>query len=379
MDFRGEITVTPVQDDAALQEFLRLPWSIYRNDPHWVPPILSHQRQFLDKKHGPFFEIGEAQYFLAQVHGRSAGRISAHVNRLHDESHGPDTGFFGFFESTPDQEVASALFEAAAAWLRERGKTRLVGPLNFCIYDEMGLLVEGFDSMPALLQTHNPPYYEGLLTTWGFRKAFDWHAYKLTHFRKSALPDMERQLAEILRGQNLVLRTLLPGELTRRADEIYELFNEAWSRNWGHVPLTRRQFQDFLDQIKLLLRPQLVNLVLDHDRLVGFGICLPDINPLIQKLNGRLSLWGKLRLLYEAKYRPIHKLRALVIGVSQPYQRRKLHNAIILFCHMYLIRHHPCEIVDFSLIPENLRHWIKVLLAYGIQRYKVFRVFEREI
>ena len=379
MDFRGVIKVAPVQDDAALQEFLRLPWSIYRNDPLWVPPILSHQREFLDKERGPFFEFGEAQYFLAQVDGRPAGRISAHVNRLHDESHGPDTGFFGFFESIPDQEVASALFEAAAAWLRERGKTRLVGPLNFCIYDEMGLLVEGFDSMPALFQTHNPPYYEGLLTTWGLRKAFDWHAYKLTHFRKAALPEMERQLDNILRGQNLVLRALLPGELTRRAEEIYQLFNEAWSRNWGHVPLTRRQFQDFLDQIKILLRPQLVNLVLDHDRLVGFAISLQDINPLIQKLNGRLSLWGKLRLLYEAKYKPIHKLRALVIGVSQPYQRRKLHNAMILFKHMYLIRHTHCKVVDFSLIPENLRHWIKVLLAYGIQRYKVFRVFAREI
>ena len=121
-----------------------------------MPPILSQQRQFLDPKRGSFFEIGEARYFLAYQDGRPVGRLSAHINRLHDTCHGPETGFFGFFESIQDQDVAAALFEAAAAWLREHGKTRLVGPLNFGIYDEMGLLVEGFDSMPVHVPDPQP-------------------------------------------------------------------------------------------------------------------------------------------------------------------------------------------------------------------------------
>lgn len=377
MDCHGGIKIAPVQDDAAFREFLRLPWSIYQNDPYWVPPILSHQREFLDKDHGPFFEFGEAQYFLAYVDGRPAGRISAHINRLHDEHHGPDTGFFGFFEAIPDQQVATALLEAAAAWLRERGKTRLVGPLNFCIYDEMGLLVEGFDSMPAMFQTHNPPYYEEQLTAWGLSKAFDWHAYRLR--LDADIPAMERRLEEILKGETVVLRDLIPGELHRRAEEVFNLFNEAWAPNWGHVPLTRRQFQDLLDQIKIVLRPGLVSLALDGDRLVGFGIALPDLNPAVQKLNGRLSLWGKLRLLYEAKYKPVQKIRAMVVGISQKYQGRKLHHAMIMRSYIYAVKHTPCRDVDFSLIPENLRHWIKVIRFFGGQRYKVFRVFEREI
>jgi GNAT superfamily N-acetyltransferase len=377
MEIHGGIKIAPVQDEAAWREFLELPWRLYRDDPYWVPPVLSHQRDFLDKKRGPFFEIGEAQYFLARVDGQPAGRISAHINRLHDEYQGPGTGFFGFFESIPDPRVATGLLEAAAAWLRARGRSRLVGPLNFGIYDEMGLLVEGFDSMPAMFQTHNPPYYEELLTAWGLGKAFDWHAYRL--ILNADIPAMERRLEEVLRGQEVVVRDLLPGEMNRRAEEVFNLFNEAWTPNWGHVPLTRRQFQELFDQVKIMLRPGLVSLALEGDRLVGFGIAMPELNPLIKELNGRLSLWGKLRLLYWAKYKPIRQVRAMVVGLSQKYQGKKLHHAMIMRSYIHTVKHTPCRYCDFSLIPENLRHWIRVIRLFGGQRYKVFRVFEREI
>jgi len=378
MQFSGEITVAPVQNDATLWEFLRLPWRIYQEDPHWVPPILSQQRQFLDPRHGPFFEIGEARYFLASRNGRPIGRLSAHINRLHDTYHGPETGFFGFFESIPDQDVAAALFEAAAAWLRQRGKIRLIGPLNFCIYDEMGLLVEGFDSMPAIFQTHNPPYYQELLTSLGFVKAMDWHAYKITN-RDVDLEAMQRRLADILDGQDIEVVSYNPKEVDRRADEIFQLFNVAWEPIWGHVPLTRRQFDGMLEMVRPCLRPEMAYILLDHNRVAGFGIGLPDLNPLIRKLNGRLTLWGKLRLLYWARYRPVHKVRAMVVGISQPYQRRRLHLALILRSYIYLVKHTPCQMADFSLIPENLTPWIKVIRAIGGQRYKVFRVFEKPI
>jgi hypothetical protein len=378
MNSNGEITVSPVQNDATLSEFLRLPWRIYQEDPYWVPPILPQQRRFLDPRYGSFFEIGEAQYFLAHKNGQPVGRLSAHINRLHDTYHGPETGFFGFFESIPHPEVAAALFEAAAAWLRERGKTRLVGPLNFCIYDEMGLLVEGFDSMPAMFQTHNPPYYQDLLTSLGFVKAMDWHAYKLI-LKEEKLEALQRLHDEIMRRQTVEVLTYSPKEVDRRADEVFQLFNQAWEPNWGHVPLTRRQFDEIFEMVRPCLRPELAFVVLDHDRVVGFTIGLPDLNPLIHKLNGNLTLWGKLRLLYWAKYRPIHKVRAMVVGISQPYQGRRLHLAMILRSYIYTVKHTPCRIADFSLIPENLKPWIKVIKAIGGQRYKVFRVFEKPI
>jgi hypothetical protein len=378
MKLTGEIMVSPVEHDAALWEFLRLPWHIYQGDPYWVPPILSEQQKFLDPQRGPFFEIGEARYFLASRDGRPVGRLSAHINRLHDQYHGPETGFFGFFESVQDQAVAAALFTTAADWLRERGKTRLVGPLNFCIYDEMGLLVEGFDSMPVLFQTHNPPYYEGLLTSLGFVKAMDWHAYKITS-RNVDLEAMERRYTEIMRDQSVEIVTYDPKQVDRRADEVFQLFNEAWKPNWGHVPLTRRQFDEMLEMVKPCLRPELAFVLLDHDHVAGFGIGLPDLNPLIKKFNGRLNLWRKLRLLYWAKYRPVHKIRALVVGISQPYQRRHLHLALLLRGYVNLVRNTPCMFSDLSLIPANLKHWIKVVQALGGERYKVFRVFEKPI
>jgi hypothetical protein len=182
-----------------------------------------------------------------------------------------------------------------------------------------------------------------------------------------------------MRGQDLEVVTYDPKEIDRRADEVFYLFNSAWKPNWGHVPLTRRQFDDMLEMVKPCLRQELAFGLLDHNRMIGFGISLPDLNPLIQKLNGRLTIWGKLRLLYWAKYRPVHKIRALIVGISQSYQGRRLHIALILRGYIHLVKHTPCEMADLSLIPVNLKHWIKVIRALGGERYKVFRVFEKPI
>jgi hypothetical protein len=377
LDSRDKITVIPVQGEEELWEFLRLPWRIYQHDPYWVPPLLCHQRAFLDPSQGPFFENGEAQYFLALQRGQPAGRISAHINHLYDELYDKITGFFGFFECLPEPRVAAALFAAAADWLRQRGRTRLLGPLSFSIYDEVGLLVEGFDSMPAMFQSHNPPYYPQLLGDLGFRKTFDFYALGITR-QETDVAALEAKIAEILQGQNLRLAPYDPSELEHRREEVYELFNEAWSANWCHIPLTRKQFNLFYDEVKILLRPNLVSSLLDGDDLVAFSIVLPDLNPLVKTFNGELSFFKKLRLLYAAKYQPVKKARALVLGVRQRYQRRKLHHALILKSYVDVIRETPCEFCDLSLIPENLRHYMKAFKIFGAERYKIFRIFEKE-
>jgi hypothetical protein len=369
--------VAPVKGEAEMEEFLRLPWRIYRHDPCWVPPILSHMRAFMDPIQGPFFEVGEAQYFLAYHQGQPAGRVSAHINRLHDQHYGAETGWFGFFECLPIPEVAAALFEAAAGWLRERDRTKLLGPLSFSIYDEVGLLVQGFDSLPSMFQSHNPPYYQELLSDLGFRKTFDFYALAIT--KRLELAPLEAKIAEILQGQGLRLTPLDPKELDRRREEVYELFNEAWSSNWSHVPLTRRQFDMVFEDLKLLLRPNLVKLMLDGDKLVAFTIVLPDLNPLVQKFNGELNWWKKLRLYYEARYKPVQKARALVLGVRQPYQGKKLHHALILRSYVDVVRETPCRFCDLSLIPENLRHYMKAFKVFGAEIYKLFRIFEKDI
>ena len=197
-----------------MEDFLRLPWRIYHDDPNWVPPVLAFQKDFLDPRTGPFFEFGEAQYFLAYHEGQPAGRISAHINRLHNQYHDPEDGFFGFFECIPNVNVAAALFEAATDWLSRRGKKRLIGPLNFSVYDEMGLLVEGFDTMPAIFQTHNPPYYIDLFTDLGFTKVLDWYALKITQ-RDIDVPRLERRLQQILQGQGFIFTKYHPQRIRK--------------------------------------------------------------------------------------------------------------------------------------------------------------------
>ncbi len=374
-----EIVIVPFLKDEKIQEFIKLPWKIQQNDPNWVAPIISEQEHFLDPGKGPFFEIGEAQYFMAYRDGQPVGRISAQINHAYEARHDNKTGFFGFFECVDSREVASALFDAAAKWLGQKGKSRIQGPMNFSIYDEIGLLVEGFDSMPAFLQTHNPPYYEELVTGWGFRKAIDWYALYVPR----TLPDvegMERRLSAILERQKLVLISPEPKQLIERTEEVFQLFNEAWSANWGHVPLTRKQFTEVFKLLKPLLRADLITMILDGDSIVAFIINIPDLNPSIQKMNGKLSILGKMKLYYEARYRPLRQIRTLLLGVKRNYQRRNLHFALILSTFLQLTRLHPqLKGCDCSLIPATLHPYIRSLEDFGARRYKTWRIYEREI
>lgn len=374
-----DLTVAPVQGKKDLAEFISLPWRIQASDPCWTPPVISEQEKVLDPRKGPFFEFGEAQLFLASYQGRTAGRISAHVNRRYEERHDKETGFFGFFECIDNPAVAHALFEAAAAWLKARQKSRIQGPLSFTIYDELGLLVEGFDTLPAFLQVHNPPYYQDLVTSWGFRKAVDWYALRVMRNGIIGIDKMGGAIQQIMDGAGLTLTSFDGRELIRRAEEVLEIFNEAWDDNWGHVPLTRKQFIDVFKQLRPLMRRELIKLVMDGERIVAFILNIPDLNPSIQKLNGRLSLLSQLKLLYEARFKPVRKIRTLIMGVRKPYQRRRLHHALIMSSILEVGTRPGFEMCDCSLISEPLVLLIRQIERYGGERYKTFRIFEREI
>ena len=363
----------------AMEDFLKLPWRIQGQDPCWVPPILAHQRKFLDPKHSFFFDIGEAQYFLALQNGEPVGRLSAHINRMHDERYQDNTGFFGFFECVDDKAVAHALFEAAAAWLRERGKTRIRGPLSFSIYDEVGLLVEGFDTIPALMQIHNPPYYLELITSWGFEKAIDWLALKITRPPRD-IEGMQLKLNQIMDRDNLRLIAPKPSEIMQRKDEVFHLFNDAWDSNWSHLPFTPRQFETIIKELRPVLRSDLMRIILTPDnKIAAFMITMPDLNPTIQKMNGKLSLFGMLRLYYEAHFKPLKKIRTVLLGVRRDFQRKMLHHALILSTYLDLSRQSSIEFCDCSLIPENLTIYLRTLYSYGAERHKAWRIFDRDI
>jgi hypothetical protein len=376
----SSLVVSPLAGKAELDAFIRYAWEIYCDDPLWVPPLVPMQRDFLDPDKGPFFEFGQAQYFLARRDGRIVGRISAHINGLYEQHHDKETGFFGFFECENNRETAHALFDAAADWVRGHGKTKLHGPLSFSIYDEVGLLVEGFDSPPSMMHTHNPPYYEDLVTSWGFTKTFDWYAYKI--FER---PGMDRvKLAKmrdsILKRQNCSIVPIERKDFAKRAPQIKELFNDIWSKNWGHIPLTDRQFEDIFVTLQPLVRPDLESMILDGDDIVAFAVVSPDMNRSVKKFNGKFGLWQKLQLLWDCRVRPLTHCRAIIMGVAKTHQWKRLHHAIILNIIVNFLEKHPTmEYCDCSLIPESLEQWNKTLRDYGGERYKVFRLYDRAL
>ncbi|UJX42192.1 hypothetical protein K9F62_05795 [Desulfovibrio sp. JY] len=365
---------------ADMDAFIRYAWEIYRDDPLWVPPLIPMQQEILDPARGPFFEFGQAQYFLARREGRVVGRISAHVNGLYEKYHDDETGFFGFFECENNRETAHALFDAAADWVRAKGKVRLHGPLSFSIYDEVGLLVEGFDTPPAMMQTHNPPYYEDLVTSWGFTKTFDWYAYKISRKPMHDAVKLAKLRDSILKRQKCTIQPIERKEFAKRGPQIKELFNDIWSKNWGHIPLTDRQYEDIFVTLQPLVRPDLETMILDGDDIVAFAVVSPDMNRSVKRFNGKFGWWQKLQLVWDCRVKPLTHCRAVIMGVARSHQWKRLHHAIILNIVVNFLENHPkMDYCDCSLIPESLEQWNKTLMDYGGDRYKVFRLYDRAI
>ncbi len=374
----SQLDIVTVESKEQLETFIKVPWKFQADDPYWVPPTISFHRKTLDRAQGPFFEIGEAEYYMAMRDGEPVGRITAHINRLHDERYQDNMGFFGFFECENNQDTANALFETAASWVRNKGRKNIRGPLSFGIYDEVGLLIEGFDSLPAIMHTHNPRYYVDLVEGYGFKKALDWYALKIT--RDQDVSAMPKKLDEIMTSTGLRLIRPKASDIVERSDEVLELFNESWENNWGHVPFTRKHFRDIIKELKPILRPDLMRLIVDaNDNIAAFIITVPDLNPILKKFDGRLNILDQLRLLANARLFPLQKLRTLLLGVRREYQRKRLHHALILCSYLDFYKHESIEVCDCSLIPEQLGLYIRALGKYGATRYKTWRIYDREL
>ncbi|MFZ5426623.1 MAG: hypothetical protein ACOZEN_06590 [Thermodesulfobacteriota bacterium] len=373
------VRIDPVSSKKDMDEFIQLPFEIYKGDPHWVPPVVPHLRKFLDPKTGPFFEVGEAQYFLARKDGKVVGRVSAHLNFAYEKHHDTRTGFFGFFESIDDQAVADALFQAASDWVKARGKTRILGPLSFGIYDEVGLLVEGFHQRPVMFHSYNYPYHETLVENWGFKKCFDWFGYIIDKL-PAPVEELIARRDKILADAGLTITQGKTSEFIRRAPEVLEMFNTLWDKNWGHVPLTEAQFNDAFMQLKPILRPELVSFIEENGETLAFSVVAPDINYTLHKTGGKLGPIGMARLFWDCRVAPLKAARAVIMGVKKSHQWRKLHHALILNIMINLSRWEKygghC---DCSLIPESLVKWNKTLQMFGGRKWRTFRLYDKDI
>jgi GNAT superfamily N-acetyltransferase len=317
---RARVEIRPVRTRRDLQRFIRLPWRLYKSSPNWVPPLISERKRHLDRQRNPFFEHAEAEYFLALREGEPVGRITAHVDRNLNDFQRNRWGLFGFFECQRDPVATAALLDAAEGWLRERGRDRMIGPLDFSTNHESGLLVEGHELPPQILENWHHHYYRDLFESQGLVKAIDLYKWEIVYSdRDKVLPIIDELARRLEPEHGIRLRRMRKRELDAEVHSFMDVYNQAWSSNWGFVPLTDHE----LDHMAKELKP-----VLDEDfgcvaetaagEFVGVSLSLPDYNQVLAQLNGRLLPLGWLKAL--RAQRRIREIRVFVLGVKPEYQ-----------------------------------------------------------
>ena len=359
-----------------LTAFIRLPYTLYRNCPHWVPPLEMERRKFLDPGRNPFFEHAEAAHFLLLDGNKNpAGRISAVIDRNHNDYHQERTAFFGLFECIEDPGAAAALLDRVQEWARGRGMECLRGPMNLSTNHECGLLVEGFDRDPVLGMPYNPPYYASLLETWGLAKCKDLLSFKVDTIEK--VPDYMREATEkILKRGRFEWRPFRPGRFREELNKVWEIYNEAWSRNWGFVPMTHKEFLFAAGEMKPILIPELCMIAEVKGEPAGFSLSLPDFNQTLKKMKGRLFPFGLFHFLTGRKRASI--VRTLTLGVKPKFRRLGMEVVFIDRTYQWALDH-GVKLCDQSWILEDNNAMIQPILRVGGTIYKRHRIYERPL
>lgn len=315
------ITIRPVESRADTKRFIKMVWKIYTGDPHWVPPLIFDRMRILNTKKNPFYHHAQMQLFLAEKNGEIVGRIAAIVNENHNKIHQDHVGFFGFFESMNDQAIAKALFDAAAQWLRSKGMDTMRGPHNPSVNDEIGLLVDGFDSSPVIMMTYNPQYYVPMIESYGFQKAKDLYAFLLK--RETTISDkLQRVQAAVREREQVTVRNIDLKNLQEEIKIIKVLYNRAWEKNWGAVAMTDAEFDFLAADMKQVLGPfpEFAMVAERKGEPVGFSLTLPDINQVLKKNKNGWLIPGAIRLLIGKN--KIDMGRILVLGIIPEFRKR---------------------------------------------------------
>jgi len=363
----------------SLKPFIDLSWTFNAADPNWVPPLRMVFNALLDRDRHPFYQHADVAFFVAERGGKLVGRIAAIANHRANEFHGDTTGYFGLFESVDDPAVSGALLDRAAAWLKAKGLTSMQGPFNLSTNDELysgGVLIDGFDTAPAFMLGHNPPYYQRLMEAAGMVKAKDLVAYWLPHNDppKRLIDGIDR----VAKREGWRIRTVDMKNFKAEVARVMEVYNSAWERNWGFIPMTDAEFEAMAKEFRPVVDP---NLVLIAETLegepLGFLLALPDLNRAIKPLkNGKLFPFGLFRFLW-AK-RKIRTARVLTLGMKPGHQRSGIGAALYLKVFQLGARH-GYDNADASWILEDngpMRHALEKVGAYV---YKTYRVYERPV
>jgi GNAT superfamily N-acetyltransferase len=313
--------VRPVQGRRELTQFIKLPFRLHQGTP-WVPPLIYERRQFLDKAKNPYFEHAEAEFFLAWRDGEPVGRITAQVDRRWDQFQDGSDGQFGFIEAPDDPEVFGALLETAEDWVRKRGRDRLIGPMDFTTNDECGLLIEGYDIDPMILQPWHPPYYRERVEALGYDKTMDllmWDIEMGELKQGDRFADAIHAVADRVESEHgITVRNMNRRDLEAEIGRFMEVYNSAWEKNWGFVPITDEEVAFQAKNLKQILDERWAFIADRDGEVLGAALSLPDINQVTRKMGGRLLPFGWLRFLLGK--RKIDRVRVFALGVKPEYQ-----------------------------------------------------------
>ena len=375
------VDVLPVTTKRDLRRFVDLPWRLFdqKRFPQWVPPLRATVYDALDKVKHPFYADADRELFLAVRDGAIVGRIAAIENRAHNRFHGDRVGFWGFFECIDDQAVADALFDAASTWLAERGLEVLRGPMNPSTNYECGMLTDGFEHRPSFLTTWNPPYYATLCGRAGMGKAKDLVAYHIPMGDRSwSLPPTFERLAErALRKSQVAFRDLDIRRFEQELEVCWDVYNAAWERNWGFVPMSKEEFVHTARDMKPLLNPRYAFAADVDGQTVAFMLAVPDYSGVLQRIgNGRLFPTGALRLFLGK--RGIHDWRVMALGLRREYRARGI---LPLFAWEAYRRGREAgeQNAEASWILEDNAPMNRAMVAMGTRIYRRWRVYDRPI
>jgi len=379
-----ELDIATAETEKDLMAFITFPWAVYRGDPHWVPPLISERRSFLNPEVNPFFEHARAQFFLARRAGQVVGTIGAFTNSRFNEFQGVNVGFFGFFEVLDDPEAAAALLSRAEQWARDAGHESLLGPAQFSTNDEVGLLVDGFGDPPRILMTYNPPRYREYLERAGFAKAMDLWAYALDldDFIRNLPEKLVRVVDKVRQRGKFHLRRLDLKRFDHEVEQIKRVYNHSWEKNWGFVPFTDREIDRMAEQMRPILDPDLVLLVEQDGEAIAFGLSLPDLSQplrLAYPRPGRAEWLTMLKLAWHWKVRKsVTWFRVLALGVLPEFRGAGVDAMLYIetarAAHLKGYRR-----VEMSWILENNEIMNRTIEFLGGKVYKTYRMVEKRL
>lgn len=372
------VRIREIAEGKSLRRFVDVAWRVNARDPNWVPPLRMTVDTLLDRGKHPFHRHADVAYFVAERGGEAIGRVAAVVNHLHNDFHEERTGFFGLFEAPNDPEVARALIDAAANWLRVRGMERMRGPMNLSTNEELaspGVLVEGFDRPPLIAMTHNPPYYAALMEGAGLTKSKDLLAYLITD---TTPPErLVRGVERLARREGVTIRGLDLKRFDAEIDTIQGIYNSAWARNWGFVPMTDAEFKHVAKDFRPIVDPELCLIAEVRGEPVGFSLAVPDLNAVLRKIpSGRLFPFGLFRLLWGK--RKLRGFRVITLGFKPGFQHHGLGAA--LYLRTWQIGAAKGYVYgEASWILEDNWDMRRPLENMGATAYKTYRVYEKEL